>query len=142
MKTVFGTPSAPQRTLIVEDDPDSRTTLRMLFKLHGYTCVETVADAASALARLRTHEPPVDVVLCDLRLQGPLSGYDLAREIRGDPKLRRIVLVAHTGFGDDKSYQLAQAVGFDAFLVKPTESEVIVRTCRDLVEAQQEPEAP
>jgi two-component system, sensor histidine kinase len=48
-----------------------------------------------------------------------LNGYDLARALRKLPSLQRTVLVAVTGWGQQKDRLLALEAGFTAHLVKP-----------------------
>ncbi len=111
-----------QRVLVVEDDADAGTLLRMLLESQGYQVV-LARNGGAALASLR--EQDVDLVLCDLGLPDDLSGYDLARIIRDDPRLRDLPLVALTGYDRPCDRQRSEAAGFDAHLAKPVGSEGI-----------------
>ena len=55
-----------------------------------------------------------------------LNGYELARELRADPKTREAVLVAVTGWGQERDRQLARDAGFDRHFVKPVDLGQIV----------------
>jgi two-component system, sensor histidine kinase len=59
-------------------------------------------------------------MLIDIGLPG-MDGYEVARRVRQDPKLRRIVLVALTGYGREEDKREAAAAGFDHHLTKPIE---------------------
>jgi len=48
-----------------------------------------------------------------------MDGYELARRIRQDARLQRVVLVALTGYGRDEDKRRAVEAGFDDHLVKP-----------------------
>jgi len=61
---------------------------------------------------------PPDVILLDIGLPG-LNGYEVARRLRQDPRLKGVHLVAMTGYGDDADRQLAKEAGFDRHVVKP-----------------------
>ncbi|PKN57252.1 MAG: hybrid sensor histidine kinase/response regulator [Deltaproteobacteria bacterium HGW-Deltaproteobacteria-14] len=81
------------RVLVVEDEARvRRLAVRTLIGL-GYHVTEA-ADADQALDRLQSD--PIDVVLSDVRMPGPLDGYDLARWIRMHRPDVPVVLV--TGF--------------------------------------------
>jgi CheY-like chemotaxis protein len=65
------------------------------------------------------------------------SGYELASQLRQEPELDNIVLVALTGYGRDTDKQRAIDAGFDYHLVKP----VSVAMLRDIFDSLPEPEA-
>jgi CheY-like chemotaxis protein len=65
------------------------------------------------------HRP--DVVILDLGLPGCLDGYEIARQLRACPQTATSLLVAVTGFGQDTDRQRAAEVGFDHFLMKPSD---------------------
>lgn len=50
-----------------------------------------------------------------------LNGYEVARELRGNPEMRKTYLVALTGWGQSQDRLLAKAAGFDEHLLKPIE---------------------
>jgi two-component system, chemotaxis family, CheB/CheR fusion protein len=112
-------PSAAERRriLIVEDNVDVAEMLQFLLRMKRHR-VHVAADGAAALEVLRRE--PIDIVLCDLGLP-VMSGYDLAREIRSDPALCRVVLVALTGYGRSSDRRRTEEAGFDAHLTKPVE---------------------
>ncbi len=54
-----------------------------------------------------------------------MDGYELARHVRHDPRLRHLVLVALTGYGQKDDTQRAMAAGFDYHLTKPVEPDAL-----------------
>jgi CheY-like chemotaxis protein len=89
-------------------------------------------NGPQALELARQLQP--DLILCDIGLPGGMSGYDLGREIRRDEKLRHTFLVAIPGYGRPEDRAEADAVGFDAHLVKP----VSVAAIQQLLNRDQE----
>ena len=65
--------------LLVEDDPDVRSMLRLLLEDENYRVLEA-GDAERALERV-DHDR-LDLLLVDLKLPG-MSGLDLVRTVRG-----------------------------------------------------------
>jgi CheY-like chemotaxis protein len=114
--------AAPYSVLVVDDYPDAAAACGELLALHGFD-VSVAESSHAALARLDGWEP--DVAVLDLRMPG-LDGYELARwlRVRGDACP---VLVAVTGLTSGACRERAMAVGFDHFLVKPVEPDVLVR---------------
>jgi CheY-like chemotaxis protein len=91
--------SAPQigaRVLLVEDEPAVRTAQRRMLERAGYDVVEA-ADGAAAIDRFV--EAPIDLLISDLVMPGPMSGADVAERLRRDrPELHALFV---TGYGGD-----------------------------------------
>jgi PAS domain S-box-containing protein len=109
------------RVLIVEDHPDVAESLQLLMEVLGHQ-VRIVHDGESAV-RAAQASPP-DVMLVDIGLPG-MNGYEVARRVRDDPKLARVVLVALTGYGRDEDREAAHRAGFDHHLAKPVEPDAL-----------------
>ena len=121
-KTTASAGAAACRTiLVVDDNRDSANSLGMLLRLSGHS-VSTAYDGPSALETAGANPP--DVILLDIGLPG-MSGLDVARKVRGDVRLKHILLVALTGYGQEEDRQQTQMAGFDAHFVKPVELEVL-----------------
>jgi CheY-like chemotaxis protein len=63
-------------------------------------------------------ESAPDLVLLDIGLPD-IDGYEVARRLRADERLRHVPLVALTGFCGDADRVRARLAGFDEYLVKP-----------------------
>jgi CheY-like chemotaxis protein len=112
-------PAVPLNILIVEDNPDARTTMRMLLTIaHGHT-VHEASDGASGVRAALELKP--DVALIDLGLPD-LDGHEVARRIRAASNAGPMKLVALTGYGTPEDRRLTREAGFDVHLVKPVES--------------------
>jgi CheY-like chemotaxis protein len=85
--------AAPE-ILIVEDEPDLREGLAMLFADEGYR-VSTAGDGAAALARLRQGPRP-SLVLLDLMMP-VMDGWQFRAHQLADPALARIPVIVLSG---------------------------------------------
>ena len=111
-------PSATSRkVLVVDDNVDAGQSLANLLKLFGHD-VQIAFDGQSGLEAAQATRP--DVVLLDIGLPG-LTGLEVAEQIRQQPELDGMVLVALTGYGRDADRQLSHDAGFDHHLVKPAD---------------------
>jgi two-component system, chemotaxis family, CheB/CheR fusion protein len=110
----------PHSILVVDDNEMQLTTLRILLESYGHQ-VRTATRGESAVAQLEQFIP--DIALIDLGLPRGMSGYDLARYMRGDPRFAHTVLIAQTGWGRDQDRAESRAAGFDHHLVKPLDHE-------------------
>jgi two-component system CheB/CheR fusion protein len=106
------------RVAIVEDDDDIRDTMREILELEGHRVVEA-ANGVDGAALVVAEQP--DVAFVDVGLPG-VDGYALARRVREalGPAVR---LVALTGYGRPEDRAAAAEAGFDAYAVKPLESD-------------------
>ena len=117
-------PDKPQRRLrilIVDDSIDTVLSFSMLLTNSGND-VKTAHDGLIALQTALDYLP--DVILLDIGLPG-LNGYEVARQIRQQPKLKNIVLVALTGYGQESDRQASMKAGFDHHLIKPARMEQV-----------------
>src|SRR5262245_45802217 len=89
------------RVLVVEDYPDTRTTLCEMLRGWGHQ-VDEAADGPAALSSAAAARP--DVVLLDIGLPR-MDGYEVARQLRALPGLETTLLVAMTGFGQPNDVQ-------------------------------------
>ncbi len=109
------------RVLVVDDRRDATLILGTLLRTIGHD-VRTASDGPSALAAALDYRP--DVVLSDIGLPG-MSGLEVAKQIRQQPSLQGIVLVAMTGYGEEADRQRSFEAGFDHHLVKPADIRVL-----------------
>jgi CheY-like chemotaxis protein len=102
--------------LVVEDNDDARLALCELLELGGHR-VRAECDGAAGLAAALAAPP--EIALIDVGLPG-MDGYEVARRIRADETgIRRVMLVALTGYGLPEDRERAFDAGFDLHLVKP-----------------------
>jgi CheY-like chemotaxis protein len=106
----------------VDDNHDAADSLAMLLELMGAE-VRTTYDGTSALEEMRSWLP--SVVFLDLGMPG-MDGYATAAQVRSDPQIQDVTLVAVTGWGQYEDRRRTKAVGFDAHLVKPVASDSLV----------------
>ena len=109
------------RILLADDNVDFVNSIGALLTAMGHSVVITHngPDALAAAARFCP-----DYAFLDIGLPH-MSGYDLARGIRKLPCGTMTVLIAVTGWGQEKDRQLAFEAGFDHHMVKPVRFEQI-----------------
>ena len=100
------------RVLVVEDEGLIAHDIASRLESLGHTVVDTVSTAADAVAMA----PQADVILMDIRIDGPRDGVEAAREIRERFHLPVIFLTAHA---DRSTLDRAKLTGPFAYLVKP-----------------------
>lgn len=109
------------RILIIDDNADSATGMAKLLRMKKHE-VEIANDGASGLELAEVFCP--ELVLLDLGLPD-MSGHDLAARLRAETGCKQAVLVAVTGFSGETDQAQAKQAGFDHFLIKPVDMEVV-----------------
>ena len=107
--------------LIVDHNPDAADTLAILVRVYGHK-VSVAYDVASGLAL--AHQLVPDVILHDIGLP-IVSGYEAARQLRGDAKFAKTLLVALTGYDTTADRARAKLAGFDFHIEKPIDFEAL-----------------
>lgn len=129
-KTRGHTQLPPRKILLVDDSPAAAYTMGKLLERMGQH-VFVATDPTQALATARAHRPAV--IISDIGMPD-MNGYELARQIRQEPELERVCLVALTGYGQDSDREQAQQAGFDHHLVKPVGLKALEELLRSLPE--------
>nr|WP_283161663.1 ATP-binding protein [Xanthomonas nasturtii] len=120
--TPAGSAVAPQRILLVEDDPTIAEVIIGLLRAQGHS----VVHAPHGLAALtEAADNTFDLALLDLDLPG-LDGFALARQLRVFGY--EMPLIAVTARSDGAVEPNAQEAGFDCFLRKPLTGELLADT--------------
>jgi two-component system, OmpR family, phosphate regulon response regulator PhoB len=101
--------------LVVEDEPAIRELLRVNLVDAGYE-VRLAADAESAQRELATALPAL--LLLDWMLPGK-SGLALAKELRGDPRLRELPIIMLTARTDEADKVAGLEAWVDDYVTKP-----------------------
>jgi CheY-like chemotaxis protein len=106
--------SAPT-VLVVEDFDDSRFMLRLKLELSNYKVLEA-ANGWEAVEVARRERP--SLVLMDLSMP-VLDGFAATRQIREQPALHDVPIVAVTAHGTAEYRNRAAAAGCNEFITKP-----------------------
>jgi CheY-like chemotaxis protein len=114
----------PLRVLVVDDCPDTTTTLSILLRIWGHDS-RVAADGRTALEVAHTYRP--HVVVLDLGLPGGTNGLCVARQLRADSSLQPIVLVVLSGYATDADRRETLLAGADHHFAKPIEPEELQR---------------
>jgi DNA-binding response OmpR family regulator len=116
--------AARLRVVVVDDDPDTVMTLLALLRDEGYEA-EGYGGGRVALEAIAKSDP--DVIVSDIGMPPP-NGWDVARQVRAMKGARpRPLMIAITGqYTKSADRVLAQIAGFDYFLTKPCDPQVLM----------------
>ena len=117
-----GAPGA-RTVLLVEDSDAIRDAFTILLEDAGYT-VLGAGTGEDALRLTAEHAP--DLVLLDMGLPD-MTGLDVVRRIKASPATAGVAVVAVTGRDEDADRRACLAAGCVAYIVKPVNTQKLVR---------------
>jgi len=110
------------RVLVVEDNPASLDLMIYLLKAFGHTPI-SARDGLEGIAQARNEHP--DLILCDIQLPGA-DGVEVCRQLKQDPDLKNIPLVAVTAYAMVGDREKLLANGFNGYLSKPINPQTFI----------------
>jgi two-component system, cell cycle response regulator DivK len=117
--------------LIVDDNPVNLKLARILLTAEGYE-VRTAAAAEEALEVLDAYRPRL--ILMDIQLPG-MDGLELTRRLKGDPRMREVVILAMTAYAMKGDRERVLAAGCDGYIAKPIDTRTLAAEIAGRIEA-------
>jgi len=115
--------SRSHRILVVEDNADSRDSLRAWLETLGHEVYEA-KDGATGIEKALEVRP--DLALIDLSLPS-LDGYEVAARIRSSGIGEAMVMIAVSGYGQKENREMAKQAGFDEYILKPVDPDKLTK---------------
>jgi len=120
-------PLRRRRIVVADDNTDAAESLSLILQMAGHE-TRVARDGTEALAIARQFQP--DAMVLDIAMPG-LDGLELARQIRGEPWGRPVLLIAASGWGQAVDKERSRAAGFDHHLVKPVAFAALEKLLRE-----------
>ena len=117
-----------QTVLVVDDVDDARELFGYVLRFSGFEVIEA-ASGSEAVQQASAHVP--SVILMDIFMPG-VDGVTAARQIKEDPRLRHIPIIAWTA---RPSAAEGEESLFAAVIGKPGTPETILGTIRSVLAA-------
>jgi CheY-like chemotaxis protein len=115
-----------ERVVVADDDPAARYLLAGYLEETRYEVVEA-SDGSEALERVRASRPAA--LFLDLDMPG-LSGEEVLRRLRADPRTTELPVFVYTGTELDAAWR-ARLSGATAFVRKDAPRAMALKTIRD-----------
>ena len=106
---------AAKKILIVEDNELNLKLFKDLLGAHGFETFET-KDGLNVPSLVREIRP--DLILMDIQLP-EISGFDIIRNLKVEPDLREIPIIAVTAFAMKDDEERILKAGCEAYISKP-----------------------
>jgi CheY-like chemotaxis protein len=107
--------SFPKVVVVVDDEPETTEMIAEMVRLSGCQAIPTFGGTLAM--NLIAREKP-DVVVLDVMMPD-LSGYDVLRFIRKDPRLKHIPVILVSARSRPEDIQEGLNAGAEVYLTKP-----------------------
>ena len=108
--------------LVVDDYNTMIRIIRNLLKQLGFENIDDAPDGAAALEKMRRRR--YGLVISDWNME-PMTGYELLREIRKDPKLAGTPFIMVTAESKTDNVIAAKKAGVSNYIVKPFNAQTL-----------------
>ena len=113
-------PSIP--VLVVDDYSTMVRIIRNLLRQLGFADVDDAPDGAAVLAKMHTKR--YGPVISDWNME-PMTGFDLLRQVRGDPELGETPFIMVTAESRTENVIAARKAGVNNYIVKPFNAQTL-----------------
>jgi len=115
--------------MVVDDSITVRKVTTRLLERYGFD-VLTAKDGVDAMSLLQDRIP--DIMLLDIEMPR-MDGFELARHVRNDERLRHIPITMITSRTGDKHRERAMQLGVNHYLGKPFQEHELLKTIHRLI---------
>lgn len=120
---------AKTKILIIDDDQDLRDSVQAILEGRQYE-VLTAADRVEGMDKIESEKP--DLIILDVMLTTSWQGFEMAREIKKNPKYKEIPILMMTGVKEVTGIDFKVSAGdpewcpVQGFLDKPVEPDILI----------------
>lgn len=117
------------RILVVDDSAVIRQLITVNLEMEGFE-VHTAVDGQDALDKV--HDVRPDVMTIDV-IMPRLDGFATVQRLRADARTRELKIAMVSAAAQDVDLRRGVEAGVDAYLTKPFDPDVLIRTIHELM---------
>jgi len=120
-----------RRVLLVDDEMSILLVLKTVLEINGFD-VDTATSAFEGKRRIKQYE--YEMVITDMRMENDAAGVEVIAHARSAPYMPAVALLTAFPIAEDDW----QGMGADEMLVKPMQTQVLLRQIEALLVAHQD----
>lgn len=124
--------SSKSRLLLIEDEEDIASLIKLQAELYGYS-IHVEVDGLNGFLAVKREKP--DLIILDIMLPGK-NGFDVCRKIKSDPELKSIPVIILSAKGDEIDLVLGLELGADDYVTKPFSPKVLFSRVKAVLRRQ------
>lgn len=118
-----------KKILVIEDDPTSQKFFQLVLAKEGYDVI-TSPNGLEGLRKVR--EESLDLIILDVMLPG-IDGFEICNRLRTELKKTNLPIIMMSAKAQTSDRDAALRVGANAFLSKPVDRLVLIKTISGLL---------
>ena len=124
-----------RKILVVDDDVDLCDSLKVIFEHAGYAMV-SAGSRSEGMEMIRAEHP--DLVILDVMMETWQDGFEMSRELKGDPELRSTPILMLTPVEEKTGIEFKSTAGdpawlpVEGYLGKPTPPDTLLAEVKRL----------
>ena len=124
------------KILIIDDDPDFTAVIGSLLEDEHYSVI-TAKNRTEGMEKISIDKP--DLIILDVMMSSWSDGFEMAREIKLDPKQKNIPILMLTGVESKTGIEFKSSAGdpdwlpVESFLDKSAEPGVLIEEIKKLL---------
>jgi two-component system, cell cycle response regulator DivK len=121
------------RVLVVDDNVATVDLTRFVLDAAAFV-VEATTDATNVIFLISNFRP--DLILMDIQMPG-IDGLELTRQLKKEPSMSHIVVLAFTAFAMKGDEAKMRAAGCDGYIAKPFDVASFAATVRSHIRREE-----
>ncbi len=120
---------------IIDDNTDYLFSTETFLSRNGFKVV-TAEDGKTGFDLIKKEKP--DLVLLDVMMESLFSGFEVFRQLKSDPELKKIPIIGISGMADElnvkfKEKKDSEYFNPDLFFEKPVNKEMLLSKIKELL---------
>jgi len=124
-----------QSVLVVDDEPQARSMMRLIMVRAGFDVLEA-KDGYEALDEVERQVP--DLMILDIMMPG-IDGFYVCQRLRADDRTAELPIIVLSAKTDADSIKRGKEVGATMYLTKPVSPDELTRHVREVINSQDIP---
>jgi DNA-binding response OmpR family regulator len=125
----------PIKIIIIDDNMDYLFTMKTFLTRNGFE-VDTAKDGKTGLELIKDIRP--DLIMLDVMMETIYSGFEVCRQIRNDPELKKTIIFGISGMEDElglkfDKYDDADYFSPDEFFDKPIDKNALLKKINEYI---------
>ena len=125
---------AKKKILLIEDEAELSRAIKIRLEAAGFDTI-SAGDGEKGLEMAHKERP--DLIVLDLILPN-MSGFDVCRKLKIDKEYKDIPIIVLTAKFQPNDIRFGLAMGADAYITKPYESQELLTKIREFLKEKQE----
>ena len=124
-----------EKIAIIDNNTDYLFSTETFLSRNGFKVV-TAEDGKTGMDLIKKEKP--DIVLLDVMMESLFSGFEVCRQLKSDPELKKIPVIGISGMADEinvkfKGKKDSEYFNPDLFFEKPVNKEMLLSKIKELL---------